>query len=137
MTDQIDREYGDYPIFISAVNTLWARNTDPDTTYGDFYLAQLEAKYPEAAELVRNSRWNPAGQKNIAINVHELVGGYFGRRYYFESGALFKAGGIPPGGWRKYAHTGLELEPTKYGPTKYDPESFNPVYKDLPDDQIF
>lgn len=133
--DGIDREYGDYPIFISAVNTLWARNTDPNVTYGDFYLAQLEIKYPEAAELLRNSRWNPAGQTRFAINVHDLVGGYFGRKHYFDSGA-FALGGTP-GGWRKHAHTGLELEPDKYGPTEYDPDSFIPTYKDLPGDQIF
>lgn len=133
--NEIDREYGDYPIFMSSVNTLWAHNTDPNVTYGDFYLAQLEAKYPEAAQLVRDSRWDPTGKHRFANNVHDLAGGYFGRRYYFDSGAS-RIGGLP-GGWRKHAHTGLGVEPTKYGPTDYDPDSFYPTYKDLPGDQLF
>lgn len=120
--DGIDREFGDYLNFIKAVNDLWALNTDENLKYGDFYLQQLELKYPEAADLARNSRWSPVGKKRFAVNLHELIGGYFGRRYYFDSGA-FALGG-PAGGWRKNAHAGLGVEPTKYGPTKYDPESF-------------
>jgi len=120
-----DREFGDYLNFIEGVNDLWALNTDKDLKYGDFYLAQLEAKYPEAAELARNSRWNPAGKHRFANNVHDLVGGYFGRRYYFDSGAFMLGG--PAGGWRKHARTGLDMEPTKYGPTDYDPHSFYPT----------
>jgi len=35
---QIDKEYADYPIFISTINSLWAGVDKPDMTYGDFCL---------------------------------------------------------------------------------------------------
>lgn len=121
MTDpQVDREYGDYPIFISSLNSLWAHNTDPDLMYGDFYLAELEKQHPEAAQLVKNSPFKVTGRNYFPNNVHDLVGGYFGRKYYFESGQFATHGKISS--WRKHAHQGLSSEYIKMNPTEYDPD---------------
>jgi hypothetical protein len=117
---QIDNEYGDYPIFISTINSIWAGVDEPDMTYGDFYLSQLKEKYPEAAELVEKSPYDLRGKHRFPINVHDIVGGWFGRKYYFESGQFVHDG--PPGGWRKHAHQGLSSEYVKNGPSIYDPK---------------
>jgi|688.fasta_scaffold77473_2 hypothetical protein len=121
MTDpQIDNEYGDYPIFISSLNSLWAHNTDPDLKYGDFYLAELERQHPEAAQLVKDSPFEVVGKNSFPKNVHDLVGGYFGRKYYFESGE-FATHGLKTS-WRKNPYQGLPSEKIRMGPSEYDPD---------------
>ena len=115
----IDKEYGDYPIFISTINSIWAGADKPDMAYGDFYLSQLKERYPEAAELVEKSPYDLRDKDRFPNNVHDIVGGWFGRKYYFESGQFARNG--PPGGWRKYSLQGLSNEYVRYGNSIYDP----------------
>jgi len=72
--------FGKYPIVQSVINSLWAKNDDPDVSYGDFFFMCLEKEHPGAAKLVAGTEHDPRGKDKLDQSFHEIVGSWFGSR---------------------------------------------------------
>lgn len=72
--------YGKYPIVTSILNSLWAKNDDPDITYGDFAYNFFNREYPGAMNLISGTEIDPRGKDKLSHSFHEIVGSWFGSR---------------------------------------------------------
>ena len=95
---------GDYPIFVSRVFSAYAKmikdGLADDKELGDVYFDMLEEEKKYVADIIRDTEYDPRGDYMIQSHIHEKVGYYFGRDYYFANPSK------NPGRWNTHAYHG-------------------------------